>query len=570
MSDNRYGAFVMSPAGPFEAGSYTTITFTYTVGEAGLKRGGRLRIATPNQGWEEPLVLCPTSIEEIVEGPQRAHNPWKPINTSFELDTRTDAWVKMWAEERWVAANLVPDREGWEWASRATVWRWWIVADVERADFEPGDRIVVTYGDTEDQPFGIRVQPFPNDKERPFLCVVDVEGNGDLREADGSPVYPLVVSGPPERIVAAAPSIAAPGETFTVRASALDRNLTRLLLKPFGRSAPRILMGLMIVTAALSMFMSNTATTATMMAVVLPVLARLPADSRLRGGLALSIPVAANIGGMGTPVGTPPNAIALGTLAESGYTITFVDWMVMTVPFMLLILLAAWALIVRAFARGAPPLEIDIDARFDRSRPALILYAVFAATLLLWLTEPLHGIKSYVVGFLPVVVLLCTGVFTTRDMQSLQWHVLWLVAGGIALGAGVTLSGFDHWLIGLVDWSRMSTGVVAAGLCVLALAMGTVISHSATANLLIPIGISLAAGELAAVSPVRAGVFIAIGASLAMALPISTPPNAIAYSTGAIRTSHMAFVGAVIGVLGTLLFVFVAPPFWKLLGLLPV
>ncbi len=226
MSDRVHGTFEMSPTGPFEAGSFTTLTFTYTVGDAGLKQGGRLRIATPNQGWAEPLVLCPNPIEETVRGPDRMHNPWKPINTTFDLETGTDAWVRMWVEERWVAANLVPDREGWEWAKRATVWRWWIVADVECGDFEPGDRIKITYGDTAEHPFGVRVQPFPADRERPFLCVVDTHGNGELREAEGSPVYPVVVGGPPECVVAVAPSLAATNESFSVRASVLDRNLT--------------------------------------------------------------------------------------------------------------------------------------------------------------------------------------------------------------------------------------------------------------------------------------------------------------------------------------------------------
>ena len=349
----------------------------------------------------------------------------------------------------------------------------------------------------------------------------------------------------------------------------LDKNLTRLLLKPFGTDPARIMLGLMLITAVLSMFMSNTATTATMMAVVLPVMTRLPADSRLRGGLALCIPVAANIGGIGTPVGTPPNAIALGSLAEAGITVTFTGWMLMMVPFMLIILILAWGIMVRTFARGAAPVTVDIESRFDRSRPAWILYVVFAITLSLWLTEPLHGIKSYIIGFFPVVALLCTGVFATRDMQNIQWHVLWLVAGGIALGVGVTQSGLDHWLIGLVDWSTMRASLVTAGLCLLALVMGTVISHSATANLLVPIGISLATSGEVAVSPVFAGVFIAVGASLAMALPISTPPNAIAYSTGAIQTRQMALVGAAIGLIGALLFVCVAPKVWHWLGLLP-
>ena len=124
---------------------------------------------------------------------------------------------------------------------------------------------------------------------------------------------------------------------MTKRTSAkykLDRSMASVLLRPFGVSPRYIVLGLMLITAAFSMFMSNAATTATLLAAVLPVVARLDPDDRLRTGLILSIPVAANIGGIGTPVGTPPNAIAIGQLAASGVTIGFGKWMLMAVPAM--------------------------------------------------------------------------------------------------------------------------------------------------------------------------------------------------------------------------------------------
>lgn len=347
----------------------------------------------------------------------------------------------------------------------------------------------------------------------------------------------------------------------------LDRNLARILLKPFGTSPTKILLGLMLITATFSMFMSNTATTATMMAVVIPVLASIPATDRMRAGLALSIPVAANIGGIGTPVGTPPNAIALGALSTAGYNITFVQWMMMAIPFMLITLFFAWWVLARMFPSKEKGITLTIKSSFDKSLKAKIFYITAAATILLWLTEPLHHIKSTIVGFVPVVVLLATGVFSTKDMQKVQWHVLWLVAGGIALGAGVSKSGLDDWMISLVNWSALPAGIIAAVLCGIALLMGSVISHSATANLLIPIGLSLALSDAVDISPISAGVFIAIGSSLAMALPISTPPNAIAYSTGSIKTKDMAISGIIIGLFGMALFVLVAPKFWSMFNL---
>lgn len=227
MPENELGSFAMSPSGPFEAGAHAILVFTYTVGRAGLKEGGRLRIGTPNMGWGEPLVLCPNPIGEAVRGPDRKHNPWKPLNTTFALETATGAWVEMWVEERGAhPLGSVADKPGWEWAKTAIHWRWWINANIELAGFAPGDRIVITYGDTREHPFGVRVQPYPEEETRPFVCLVDVEGDGELREVPGSPVPVRVEGGPAERVVAAAPSILAPGESFVVRASVMDRNLT--------------------------------------------------------------------------------------------------------------------------------------------------------------------------------------------------------------------------------------------------------------------------------------------------------------------------------------------------------
>lgn len=346
----------------------------------------------------------------------------------------------------------------------------------------------------------------------------------------------------------------------------LDRNIARVLLRPFGQSPKMIMLGLMLITAAFSMFMSNTATTATMMAVILPVIASLPPGDRLRTGLALCIPIAANVGGIGTPVGTPPNAIALGALSSAGISISFAGWMAMMVPCMLLLLVAAWLLMARLYPSSTGSITLQIDSVFDRSRPAWIFYVTFAATVLLWLTEPLHGIESSVVGFVPVAVLLSTGVFSARDLQGIQWDVLWLVGGGIALGTGISTSGLDAWLINLVQWDAIGPALLGIALCVAALLMSTVISNSATANLLVPIGISLAVSGAVDISPTLAGVFIAVGASLAMALPISTPPNAIAYSSGMVTTRNMATMGAMVGAIGLILFTLVAPWTWQWLG----
>jgi sodium-dependent dicarboxylate transporter 2/3/5 len=348
----------------------------------------------------------------------------------------------------------------------------------------------------------------------------------------------------------------------------LDRNLAGVLLRPFGNSPKAITAGLMAITAGLSMFVSNTATTAAMMAVVIPVAAGLAPDDRLRAGLILSVPIAANVGGLGTPVGSPPNAIALGRLQDQGIDVDFVTWMALAVPVAVVVLAFAWFLLVKRFPASADTIDVRIGGEFDRGRPALILYVVFALTVLGWVTEPLHGVPSAIVGFGAVVVLLSTQVFAVDDLRRLNWHILWLVGGGIALGNGVSSTGLDQWLVDLFDWGSLSTGVLLVALAVVAIGLSTIISNSATANLMVPIGISLALSDAVDLDPLLVGLLIALACSLAMALPVSTPPNAVAYATGEIETKDMAIVGLLVGALGVVLIVFVMPPIWNGLGLL--
>ena len=344
----------------------------------------------------------------------------------------------------------------------------------------------------------------------------------------------------------------------------LDRNIAAVLMRPFAGDARRAVLGLMLITALLSMFVSNTATTATMFAVVIPILVALP-PGKARTGLALSIPVAANVGGLGTPVGSPPNAIALGQLTAMGEQVSFLGWMLLAVPLTLVVLLFAWWFLTRRYLPVGLPIAFDLTASFDRSPAARLFYVVAGGTVALWLTEPLHGISSSTVGFLPVVALLATQVMSGDDLKALQWPVLWLVAGGIALGAGIGASGLDVWLLGLVAWETFPVTAVIVLLAVVGLGLSTVISNSATANLVVPLAISLATGI--GTDPTAIAVVVALACSLAMALPISTPPNAIAYATGEVQTKEMATTGIVIGVVGVGLLAFALPPLWNLLGL---
>lgn len=345
----------------------------------------------------------------------------------------------------------------------------------------------------------------------------------------------------------------------------VDRALSAVLLRPFLGKPRSTVMGVMLITAVMSMFMSNTATTATMFAVMMPVIMGLP-EGRARTGIALSIPVAANVGGMGTPVGTPPNAIALGALQSAGISVTFLDWMLAAVPLMLITLAISWGFIAWRYIPKDAVFSIDTSAKFDTSRNAKIFYATALVTILLWMTEALHGVSANIIGFLPVVVLMLTKVMSGDDLRALDWPVLWLVAGGIALGSGVGATGLDKWLLGSIQWGAIPTIILVLVLALVGWVTSNVISHSASANLLVPMGMGLAATISTPAAEIA--IVLALGCSLGMCLPISTPPNAIAYSTGTTPTREMVIVGVIVGIIGVLLLSFVAPLTWGPLGVI--
>lgn len=345
----------------------------------------------------------------------------------------------------------------------------------------------------------------------------------------------------------------------------LDRALSAVLLRPFLGSPRLTVMGIMLITAVMSMFMSNTATTATMFAIMMPVIAALP-EGKARTGIALSIPVAANVGGMGTPVGTPPNAIAIGALENAGIHVSFAQWMAAALPMTLITLFVSWFFIAQRYIPANARFEVNTSATFSRDRNAIIFYVVAAATILLWMTETFHGVSSNTVGFLPVVALMVTGVMTGDDVKKLDWPVLWLVSGGIALGKGVGETGLDKFLLGSINWAAIPAIALLFVLAVVGFAVSNVISHSASANLLIPMGIGLA--TTIASSEAQVAIVLALGCSLGMCLPISTPPNAIAYATGTTPTREMAITGIVVGITGVALLTILAPLTWPLIGLL--
>ncbi len=341
----------------------------------------------------------------------------------------------------------------------------------------------------------------------------------------------------------------------------LDAVIAKTILKPFGTKSENVLLGFITVTALCSMFMSNTATAAMMLTILTPILAKMPPEGKGRIALALSIPIAANIGGIGTPIGTPPNAVAIGYLNDPdglNMGIGFDDWMLVMVPVAIVILLISWRLLLFLFPFKKKVIDdITIEGEMQSDIKSRIVWITFIVTILLWVSEKLTGINANVVALIPFAVFAITGIFTKDDLKLIDWDVLWLVAGGFALGVGLDDTGLAEHMVNSIPFHTWSPIFVIIGSGVLCCVMSTFMSNSATAALLIPILAVVGKGmesqllEYGGISTLLVG--LALSASFAMALPISTPPNALAYAKGFIKQKDMALVGILMGVISIII-----------------
>jgi sodium-dependent dicarboxylate transporter 2/3/5 len=343
----------------------------------------------------------------------------------------------------------------------------------------------------------------------------------------------------------------------------LDCVLAKYMLRPFGRKSENVLLGFILVTALFSAFVSNTATAAMMLAFLAPVLKALPADGKGRVALALAIPLGANIGGIATPIGTPPNTIVLGYLNETlGLQISFGTWMLKMVPYVLFLLLVGWFLLRTLFPFKQKTIDLVIEGEFKRDRSTWIVIATFITTVVLWCwpasigsIDTSIGLNSYIIAFVPIAAFAATGILTKRDLEEINWSVLWMVAGGFALGVALNVTGLSRHLVAAIpfaSWSPVLVMIISGLVC---FGFSNFISHSAAASLLVPV-LGVVAGAMKDAGTLDAGgvstllIGVAIAASVSMILPISTPPNAIAHSTGFIEQRDMMRVGIVMGVVG--------------------
>ena len=349
----------------------------------------------------------------------------------------------------------------------------------------------------------------------------------------------------------------------------------------------RVLFTLGAVTAIMSMWMSNTAATAMMLPIglgVLSTLRRHRADhGRYQTSFMLMLSYAATAGGMATIVGTPPNLIGVGLIAEqAGVAISFVTWMAFGVPLAFVMLLCAWGLLIwlnpphtAEAAHAAEGIPLRGTAVWTQGQINACL--AFGVAVVLWIVpgmlETLLGAEHRVIVWLnmhlpnELVALLAAGllfilptdlragVFTLnwKHASNINWGIILLFGGGLAFGELMSKTGLSDAigtgfvnLFGTSDIWSLTAVAILAGVLISELA-----SNTASAAMLIPLVIAIAQAD--GVSPVVPALGACLGASLGFALPVSTPPNAIVYGTGLISMQSMIRAGMIFDLIGAIL-----------------
>ncbi|HET6893376.1 MAG TPA: DASS family sodium-coupled anion symporter [Pyrinomonadaceae bacterium] len=338
----------------------------------------------------------------------------------------------------------------------------------------------------------------------------------------------------------------------------IDNLIARFAVRISGGRRLGLVTLVIAATAMLSMWMSNIAAAAMMLAALHPLFVGIPKTDRFRRATLMGIAIGANFGGIATPIGTGPNAIAIAAVS-SNVRITFVNWMVFAVPLAIGLLTAGGLLLRWRFRlRGRSEIpDITVNPPNRRGRFVMIL---FFLTVAAWLTEPLHGTSSAIVALIASTVLFGSGLLRREDIIRIDWSTLILIAGGIGLGTLLDQGGLSKFAGAAVPWHEIPHVARLFMLCFAAALLSALMSNTASVTMLIPLAAGIDPGPSTA-------ILIAISASLGVPFVISTPPNAMIYGEGGITFTDLAVPGLVLMILGCVLVSFTGPFVLNLLGI---
>ena len=368
----------------------------------------------------------------------------------------------------------------------------------------------------------------------------------------------------------------------------LHKRIAIRILRFVGTSPNRLILGFMLATAFLSMWISNTATTAMMLPMVLAVAEMFrPQDQRgpYQFGIALMLGVAyaASIGGMSTLIGTPPNAVLAGAASEIlGYEIGFVQWMGVGVPLALVMLPFTWIALTRFIyppgdlaGNAAEIIEGERRALGAASRGEKVTGAVFALTALAWVLRSektigdltIPGLQTWSpnLGDSTIAMIAATVLFILpvdwkrgefaldwKTARRIPWDVLVLFGGGLSLARAMERSGLAAWIGGVVaSFQAVPTLLIIAFVATLVVFLTEMTSNTATTSMAMPVMAGAAIGL--AMEPLLLMATAALAASMAFMLPVATPPNAIVFGSGYITIPQMSRAGLVLNLFAIVL-----------------
>ncbi len=357
-----------------------------------------------------------------------------------------------------------------------------------------------------------------------------------------------------------------------IERSGAHRRMALGMVNLFGRFGRRgLVLGFMIATASSSMWISNTATVLMLLPVAQAVLAQ-DSDNDLELPLLLGIAYAASIGGIGTPIGTPPNVVFMGIYAEyTGREISFPEWMSWGIPLVLVFIPVTWLVVTRRVGRG-PMITLPELGRWRR--PEVIVTIIFTLTALAWILRkaPFGGWSDWLdtpgagddtVALLAVCLLFALPngegdrMLTWDDAKEIPWGLLILFGGGLAIAKAFGSSGLSQIIGDSLAEVTSQQSVLMIGIIAITVTFLTELtSNTATTTLLMPILAS--ASIAAAVDPRLLMVPAAMSASCAFMLPVATAPNAIMFGTGRVPILRMARTGFLLNLIGVVLITVVA------------
>ena len=359
----------------------------------------------------------------------------------------------------------------------------------------------------------------------------------------------------------------------------LDEYFAYMILSKVKAGPKSVTLAVMLATGFLSLWISNSAATALLIAMALKITESVhDSKGNFSKIMVLAIAYSATAGGLGTLVGTTTCAMAAASLKTSiGYQISFLGWMFYGLPITVIQILIIWVVLFALFPTSVqeiPKIERASAVLTRNQRNTLI---VFAFAVLAWLTEKLpepienligwggHGYSSAVVAGVIVVALYMTDLLDEGDIKEGKWSTLLLIGGGLSLGASLEVSGLvDVISNALIQFTGGGNPLLTIAIVTFAgLGLSVVASNTASAGIFLPIAIGL--GQQTGVSPVILAVAVGIGTSLDFMLPVGTPPNAIAYSTGKVSMREMIKAGFLLDLAGGLLTVIMAYLVWPLL-----